>query len=745
MAEEETYRELLERKPLEELQRLIVENGIRSAEQVPADRDDLITELVVANDEAEREAERKAQEERQHRQKLAEEEMRKSAEDQKRAEKKAQEELEPAHRGALEELEQAQQKARQELEASLKATEESEKKGREESQLSRKKEQEELEHNLKEAEKREHVLREEVEQSNKTAEEERRRCKEARERKENDARAELELTQRKEQEDLLRTQRKARLQLEEKLQAEAEEERKAHEEPEKHRRLLLEELEQRLQIAKDDVDKNSTELQRSQQAAQEQERKALDDLLTRERAAREELTQKHKKALQELEQAQKSEHVELAQTIKAALEAERKAQEELEATARKNLEDLRRSPNAETLMSFNVKDLKLMLAVSGFSPTMPPVEKQEFITALLAAVAPAQPDTKPADQPGESAQPAESTPPAPFSAGDRVRITGLKGQQELNGRLATIIEEQGQRLLVRIDCSTDKKSIKPANLEMLNLPVPLPKYKSMCITGSWDEWKMHSMKWDEEFRCYHFKLELGKAARENFVILVDGSRTACLHPDVPDACPYFDYRLCGPDSAGRGQSWTIGRHPLDKGEKGACYQVQLALNEDGSAEAVDWVRLPAGHNAASAALPKQRKPTRRPDKPWPIRLPRYDSVSIAGSWCDWSVRAMSWNSFLQCYYCKFRWKCTEQVSFEAFQILLDGDWKRRLHPEMQDAFPDADCEICGPHDEEAHDLNWAICGGKKGEFYEIRLMLSDSGYAVSIDTMKITEAEFADR
>jgi len=119
----------------------------------------------------------------------------------------------------------------------------------------------------------------------------------------------------------------------------------------------------------------------------------------------------------------------------------------------------------------------------------------------------------------------------------------------------------------------------------------LPEYKQVHVVGTWSGWAAREMDWDARRRCYHSTLQVGSEGWASFQILLDGDWARCLHPNKADANPHTDYKLCGPDNAGHGMNWTIGKHQLDVGAKGARYEVRLFLSEYGHAETVDWTQL----------------------------------------------------------------------------------------------------------------------------------------------------------
>mmetsp|Transcript_78489 Transcript_78489/g.139176 ORF Transcript_78489/g.139176 Transcript_78489/m.139176 type:complete len:684 (-) Transcript_78489:114-2165(-) len=111
--------------------------------------------------------------------------------------------------------------------------------------------------------------------------------------------------------------------------------------------------------------------------------------------------------------------------------------------------------------------------------------------------------------------------------------------------------------------------------------------------------------------------------------------------------------------------------------------------------------------------------------------PRY---YITGSWDDWKVTEMRWDGERQRYFFRVR---LGRESWESFQILLDRDFKKCVHPDCMDACPHEKYGLCGP-DDKGHGLNWTIGRhsldkASPGACYEVRLTLSKGGQVLVVD------------
>jgi len=110
------------------------------------------------------------------------------------------------------------------------------------------------------------------------------------------------------------------------------------------------------------------------------------------------------------------------------------------------------------------------------------------------------------------------------------------------------------------------------------------------VIGTWNNWGEPSrMDWDEQNKCYHYLLQLGKQGWDSFQILFNAEWKRCVHPDRKDGCPYAAYKLCGPDADAHGNNFTIGRHPLDRSGEGTMYDVRFYVTNNTSPEKVEWV------------------------------------------------------------------------------------------------------------------------------------------------------------
>lgn len=118
--------------------------------------------------------------------------------------------------------------------------------------------------------------------------------------------------------------------------------------------------------------------------------------------------------------------------------------------------------------------------------------------------------------------------------------------------------------------------------------------------------------------------------------------------------------------------------------------------------------------------------------------PRY---CVTGSWNNWRPLDMTWDPERQVFYLKV---CLGAEGQESFQILVNGQFHRCIHPDCMDACPHEAYNLCGP-DDEGNDFHWTIGKhsedrGEPGAIYEIRfVVLSSTGTPLVVDWEKLAD------
>lgn len=391
-------------------------------------------------------------------------------------------------------------------------------------------------------------------------------------------------------------------------------------------------------------------------------------------------------------------------------------------------------------------------------------------TALpeAASAPPAEGGAPPGDgaaetEPGKQLAPAppveEEPPQQQLCAGDRVVIQGMVEKEKLNGTSGVLVAMTGDRWQVRLD-GKGRWLLKTVHLVKVDVPTVDLRKHSISIVGTFDNWKeVHEMKWDTDCKCYYYEIKLGSDKEESFQILLDKNWKQCLHPDKNDANPYSAYNLLGPDDSGHSKNWTIGKHASDKAAVGARYRISLTLLEDGNPRKVNWSRI--ADEAAQAEVPPATTPTANSvaaqaeapaatdgsaEADGRAQLPRYKKVCITGEFNDWQTSAMmQWDESRRTYHHKVKLGYSKQ---ESFQLLVDGDWLKCIHPDENDGNFRTGSFLCGP-DDDGHEKNWTIGlhphdKAARGAEYQVRLVLKDDGSPDVVDWARLDKSGVPD-
>lgn len=116
--------------------------------------------------------------------------------------------------------------------------------------------------------------------------------------------------------------------------------------------------------------------------------------------------------------------------------------------------------------------------------------------------------------------------------GRRIRIVGLKNRPEMNDVKGTLVEEvKPGAWQVHLDDGLGEKLLKTTNMArvrssavkqqalasdaMAKVPREEPP-EPMCIAGDWDAWMPHDMQWDDDSKCYVFKVILSNSSDTYF-------------------------------------------------------------------------------------------------------------------------------------------------------------------------------------------------------------------------------------
>jgi len=304
--------------------------------------------------------------------------------------------------------------------------------------------------------------------------------------------------------------------------------------------------------------------------------------------------------------------------------------------------------------------------------------------------------------------------------GARVKLIDMKEKPHMNGACGTLFEEKGERWIVTLDgCAgvgKGKWMVNRKNLMAAQWNCTEPKIP-YSVVGSWNNWTPVDMIWDVDRQFWLHTVTVGDRGWESFQFISEHDPNKCVHPDQKDATPHMPHKMCGPDFEGHGQNWSVGKHPLDKGRKGAVYEVKLCVWEDETPRVVEW-SPPGGVSADTTAAKGQKK----------------ERCCIAGTWNNWTVKDMEWDEKNEHYH--FIIQLSSQ-GWESFQILMEGDYKKCVHPSISEANPYVPYTLCGP-DNRGHGKNWTIGKhsldkGSKGAKYKVRYFPAVGGRAGLVD------------
>lgn len=112
---------------------------------------------------------------------------------------------------------------------------------------------------------------------------------------------------------------------------------------------------------------------------------------------------------------------------------------------------------------------------------------------------------------------------------------------------------------------------------------------------------------------------------------------------------------------------------------------------------------------------------------------------LVASHDNWVPHEMLWHEAHQYYHSNIE---LGDEGFTQFQIIVDGDEKRRLYPDSLEAYMGSNFSICGP-DEGSKEHVWSIGkhqeeNGAKGHFYEVRLHMTSLGKASTVSWVRLS-------
>mmetsp|Transcript_113755 Transcript_113755/g.332221 ORF Transcript_113755/g.332221 Transcript_113755/m.332221 type:complete len:565 (-) Transcript_113755:46-1740(-) len=225
------------------------------------------------------------------------------------------------------------------------------------------------------------------------------------------------------------------------------------------------------------------------------------------------------------------------------------------------------------------------------------------------------------------------------------------------------------------------------------------------ITSNWNKWTFEEMKRHHVIPDVHVLEVLLPKNDCEFQIVCNRDWSKVFHPSVKKA-GLQDTTVVGPEKSAHGYNWAI------PSKAGTVVEIEFSRAPDGamSMSRVSWREV--RHESVQVTSMAR----------W-----FYTKYFLVGTWDKWvGKREMAWNgkSFSICV----------QVGhklLESFQILEDGDWNRKLHPNVKRASPHIPHKLVGP-EKDGHGRNWTIGAHPDdkavfGAQYVIRLSVGDSG------------------
>lgn len=117
---------------------------------------------------------------------------------------------------------------------------------------------------------------------------------------------------------------------------------------------------------------------------------------------------------------------------------------------------------------------------------------------------------------------------------------------------------------------------------------PIGKHRpfKLFIAGTWNDFRPAEMLWQNGL--FVSAVTVGSNGWESFQMLKEGSWSATIYPSVPDAGPFERHLVCGPDNAGHGKNWQIGRFPEEQAGPGSQFAIVATIDKEACVKLVHW-------------------------------------------------------------------------------------------------------------------------------------------------------------
>jgi len=244
------------------------------------------------------------------------------------------------------------------------------------------------------------------------------------------------------------------------------------------------------------------------------------------------------------------------------------------------------------------------------------------------------------------------------------------------------------------------------------------------LASSWSGWGFQEMT--REGDVWHIEALLLQANGQfQFVRDADWCQVIC--PERPDSDS--SARGYGPDdgASSQGLNWT-----MDGIVPGDVVRIELQKCEaDGEEWAVSW-RQVRREDLTEDQLAESRRPR----------------IGVAGSWSDFARQQPLFFHGLEGGREKYGTFVTiGQDGWESFQLLMEHDWNRVVHPDRYSDDPEAPIRVWeSPNDGSAMDLVWTIGWGAEaatiGDIYHI-LVWTSNRRVLRVSWKKATSEELS--
>mmetsp|Transcript_115524 Transcript_115524/g.246873 ORF Transcript_115524/g.246873 Transcript_115524/m.246873 type:complete len:1348 (-) Transcript_115524:63-4106(-) len=268
------------------------------------------------------------------------------------------------------------------------------------------------------------------------------------------------------------------------------------------------------------------------------------------------------------------------------------------------------------------------------------------------------------------------------------------GSHEKNFKVHGSLKEEVSVSLRLLDArvTINVNSLTMGELVWDSIPVDEPQH-IYYMSGSFNNWTFSPMIADSDdagAAVHKYCMPISGHGQESFQIVLDKDRARTIYPVTPDAWISGSTIVFGPDEKGHGRNWVI------HGEKGKEAEIVLNLDAHDRRKVVTWTLA------------------------WPEGKAQELRYYMTGSFNEWQLTPMipakdAAGAIIHTYRLT-----VGDNGLESFQIVVEEDLTRVIHPNCQDVATSGTIFCCGP-DDEGDGRNWMI-HGKEG--YQVDIVLN---------------------